>query len=99
MYTFCRSELMYTKCIQNVSCISTNICFQMYAKCNVYKMFTNICQIVVYILHTFCIHQLYTSIHLYTIYFEIATYAVLHERKQQNCFLRGAPETSRINNF
>ena len=42
MYDFCRWELMYTKCIQNVciqniSHISTNFCthfeYKMYAKC------------------------------------------------------------------
>ena len=112
IYSSCRSELMYTKCIQNdciqiVSHISTNVCihfvYKMYTKCFhrkcvphfykflytkciqnvcilnvyhlstkfltswhssydfVYKMYTKVCRNVVYILYTFCIHQLYIS--------------------------------------
>ena len=54
MYTFCRSELMYTKCIQNV-CIQnishiSNFC--------VYKIYPTF-QIFVYILYTKCIQNVY----------------------------------------
>ena len=80
IYTFCRSELMYTKCTQNiciqdVSHISTK--YILYTKCSchssfnfVYEMYTKVCQNLVYILYTFCIHQLYISctIFVYKIY-------------------------------
>ena len=64
MYTFCRSELIYKKCIQNVciqnvSHISTNFCIHF-----VYKMYTkciqNVCiQNVSHISTNFCIHFVY----------------------------------------
>ena len=63
---------MCTKCIQNVSNISTNVCihFAYKIRCHsssnfVYKMYTKVCRNVVYILYTFCIHFVYIScIHL-----------------------------------
>ena len=69
MYALSRSELMYTKCIQNV-CIQ-NV-YHISAKFNwhssfgfVYKMCTKILSKYgihfVYILYTLCIHQLHTS--------------------------------------
>ena len=75
--TFCRSELMYTKHIQNVYnmypifqqsfiyILHTNLsCHSSFN--SVYKMYTKVCQNVGYIfyisiLYTFCIHQLYTN--------------------------------------
>ena len=72
MCTFCRSELMYTKCIhnvciQNVSHILRNFCrhFVQKISCHssfnfVNKMYTKVCRNV-YILYTFCINQLHTS--------------------------------------
>ena len=104
IYALSRSELMYTKCIQNEFRILTNLytfCIQsvykmfvykmypifwqtfvykMYITCQqtfvcilytifcwcsffdvVYKMYTKVCWNMLYILYTFCIHQLYTS--------------------------------------
>ena len=53
MHAFCRSELMYTKCIQNVSHISTKFCIQnVYYKMCVYKMYTTFWQTFAYILYT-----------------------------------------------
>ena len=58
MHAFCRSELMYTKCIQNVciqnvSHISTKFCMQnVYYKMCVYKMYTTFWQTFAYILYT-----------------------------------------------
>ena len=57
MYTFCRSELMYTKCIQNVciknvSRILRNFCTQNVYKMFVYKMYPTFRQTFVYILCT-----------------------------------------------
>ena len=70
-YTFCRSELMYTNCIQivciqNVSHISTNLhtlCIQNLAAITLLILYTKCmkCQNVVYNLYEFCIYQLYTS--------------------------------------
>ena len=66
-YTFCSSELMYTKCVQNV-CVQNYTTFPqtfvyiLYTKFSwhisfdfIYKRYTNVCRNVVYILYTFCI--------------------------------------------
>ena len=52
MYTFCRSELMYTKCIQNV-CIQnvSHISANFYTQ-NIYKKYPTFAQTFVYILYT-----------------------------------------------
>ena len=47
-------KLLYTFCTQNLADIASSFHF-------VYKMHTKACQNVVYILYTFCLHQLYTS--------------------------------------
>ena len=39
MYTFCRSELMYTKCIQNLSHILTNFLYILYTKLSCHSFF------------------------------------------------------------
>ena len=71
IYTFCRSEVMYIKCIQNVykmySTFRQPFVYNVYIKfsCHgsfnfVYKMNTNVCRIMWYILYTFWINQLDT---------------------------------------
>ena len=62
MYTFCTSDLMYAKFIQNVSIqilsqISTNFCIQNVYKIFVYKMHPTFRQTFVYILYTKCIQK------------------------------------------
>ena len=69
MYAFCRSKLMYTKCIQNVYHISTNFCIhfvrKMYTKCmqnvciqNISCISTNICfQMYAKCMYTKCLLQ------------------------------------------
>ena len=57
MYTFCRSELMYTKCTQNVSIQNVSHRYFnkfLYTLCiqNVYKMYPTFQQTFVYILYT-----------------------------------------------
>ena len=74
MYTFCRSELMYTTCMQNVSHILTIFIYILDTKfsCHssfnfVNKMYTKVCWNVgrivytlLYILYNFCIQNVYT---------------------------------------
>ena len=76
MYTFCRSELLYTKCIQNVcmqnvSQISTNLytfCIQKLAAIVLLILYTKCaykslskCGVhFVYILYNFCVQNVYT---------------------------------------
>ena len=68
MYALSRLELMYTKCIQNVSHISTNFSIHFVYKIirtmavkfciqSVYKSLSKCGIHFVYILDTFCIHQ------------------------------------------
>ena len=76
MYPFCRLELMYKNCIQDICKIYTT-CRQTFVyilftnfNCHssfnfVYKMYTKVCRNVGYISYASCIHFVYSScIHL-----------------------------------
>ena len=67
MYTFRRSKLMYRKCIQNVSHISTNFCINF---CVNFCM-QNLVAINLIILHTKCIQQFvkrWDKLHIHLVY-------------------------------
>ena len=54
IYTFCRSKLMYTKCIQNVSHIWQTFVYILYTKCLYAKCFPHFDKL----LYTFCTQNL-----------------------------------------
>ena len=70
MHTFCGSELTYIKClftkyVPHLTNVSIRILYATFSchSCSnfAYIMHTKVCQNMVYIFYTFCIHQMYTS--------------------------------------
>ena len=70
MYTFCRSELMYTKCIPLFDKLLYTFCIKHLAAIVLLTLYTKCIQKFVEMGDTFCIHQFYTSctIFVYQIY-------------------------------
>ena len=67
MYTFHRSKMMYTKCIQNISHILTNFCINV---CGNFCM-QNLVAINLTILHTKCIQkfvEMWDKLHIHLVY-------------------------------
>ena len=96
VYNWCIQNVykMYTKCIHFDKLWYSFLCTrlkQLYQLNFVYKMYTNVCQNIEYILYRFCIHQFWSTKSVQHLHYVCNLYTTIIQNECTNiCMLNGS---------